>query len=226
MPDFSGSKTQKPRCRQRQRGSKTKKGTNTTANPSYVLRKFFFPHLLYILYHIFRRAQIFVGFFFAVAGGLVLPVVFCGLNFCKKISRAKHAQPYNAPWKKPLLPRIKYNTKCVKLQELNYIYSIPYFTQNTTAKPQNLPATAPCRFVLTGSASGKYIVSHNCSSAGKQKKEAPLMRRIMFQSKNFGLQELFSSTCSMHAFISAASVRKSFSRTTSTSSTLCRSSFR
>ena len=35
-------KTQKPRCRQRQRGSKTKKGTNTTANPSYVLRKFFF----------------------------------------------------------------------------------------------------------------------------------------------------------------------------------------
>ena len=44
-------------------GSKTKKGTNAMANPSYVLRKFFFPHLLYILYHIFRRAQIFVGFF-------------------------------------------------------------------------------------------------------------------------------------------------------------------
>ena len=33
------------------------------ANPSYVLRKFFFPHLLYIVYQIFRRAQIFVGFF-------------------------------------------------------------------------------------------------------------------------------------------------------------------
>ena len=140
MPDFSGSKTQKPRCRQRQRGSKTKKGTNTTANPSYVLKKISLPHLLYIVYQIFRRAQIFVGFFFAVAGGLVLPVVFCGLNFCKKISRAKHAQPYNAPWKKPLLPRIKYNTKCVKLQELNYIYSISYFSPNATAKPQNLPA--------------------------------------------------------------------------------------
>ena len=56
-------KTQKPRCRQRQRGFKTKKGTNTTANPSYVLRKFFFPHLLYIVYQIFRLAQIFVGFF-------------------------------------------------------------------------------------------------------------------------------------------------------------------
>ena len=63
MPDLPVSKTQKPRCRQRQRGSKTKKGTNTTANPSYVLRKFFFPHLLYIVYQIFRLAQIFVGFF-------------------------------------------------------------------------------------------------------------------------------------------------------------------
>ena len=56
-------RTQQPRCRQRQRGLKTKKGTNTTANPSYVLRKFFFPPLLYIVYQIFRRAQIFVGFF-------------------------------------------------------------------------------------------------------------------------------------------------------------------
>ena len=33
------------------------------ANPSYVLRKFFFPHLLYIVYQTFRLAQIFVGFF-------------------------------------------------------------------------------------------------------------------------------------------------------------------
>ena len=54
--------------------------------------------------------------------------------FAKKISRAKHAQPYNAPWKKPLLPRIKYNTKCVKLQELNYIYSISYFFDKCNSK--------------------------------------------------------------------------------------------
>ena len=56
-------RTQKPRCRQRQRGFKTKKGTNTTANPSYVLKKISLPHLLCILYQIFRQAQIFVGFF-------------------------------------------------------------------------------------------------------------------------------------------------------------------
>ena len=63
MPDFAGSKIQNPRCRQRQRGFKTKKGTNTTANPSYVSKKIFLPHLLYIVYQIFRRPQIFVGFF-------------------------------------------------------------------------------------------------------------------------------------------------------------------
>lgn len=56
-------RTQKPSCRQRQRGSKTKKGTNTTANPSYVSKKISLPQLLYIVYQIFRRAQIFVGFF-------------------------------------------------------------------------------------------------------------------------------------------------------------------
>lgn len=70
---------------------------NTTANPSYVLRKFFFPHLLYIVYQIFRLAQIFVGFFFAAVEDCVLPAVFRGLNFCKKISRAKHAQPKDDP---------------------------------------------------------------------------------------------------------------------------------
>ena len=40
----------------------TKKGIST-ANPSYVLRKFFFPLLLYTVYQIFRCTQIFVGFF-------------------------------------------------------------------------------------------------------------------------------------------------------------------
>ena len=44
--------------------------------------------------------------------------------------------------------------------------------------------------------------------------------------KNFSLQGLFPSACSIHAFISAASVLQSFSRIVSTSSTLCRPSFR
>lgn len=131
--------------------------------------------------------------------------------------------------KKPLLPQIKYSAEYIKLQDVNYIYSIPYFPQNTTAKSQNLLA---CRHLPVarsqpfhpGSTAGKYIGKHNCSSVGK--KEAPPSRRLRLQSKNFCLQKLFSSTCSMHAFISAASVRKSFFRTTSTSSTLCRSSFR
>lgn len=63
MPDFAGSKTQNHRCRQGQRGSKTKKGTNATANPSYVSKKISLPQLLYIVCQIFRRVQIFVGFF-------------------------------------------------------------------------------------------------------------------------------------------------------------------
>ena len=140
MPDFAGSKTQKPRCRQRQRGFKTKKGMNTTANPSYVLRKFFFPPLLYIVYQIFRQTQIFVGFFFAAAGGRALPAVFRGLNFLQKNKPCKACTAIGRPVEKPLLPRIKYSTKYVKLQELNYIYSISYFSPNATAKPQNLPA--------------------------------------------------------------------------------------
>ena len=49
----------------RRRDFLTKKGI-TTANPSYVLRKFFFPPLLYIVYQIFRLAQIFVGFFISL----------------------------------------------------------------------------------------------------------------------------------------------------------------
>ena len=228
MLDFAGSKMQKPRCRQRQRGSKTKKGTNTTANPSYVLRKFFFPPLLYIVYQIFRLAQIFVGFFFAAAGGRALPAVFRELNFCKKISRAKHAQPKDGPWKKPLLPQIQFNTKYVKLQELSYIYSIPYFPQNTTAKPQHLPA------VHTLIACGHFCLIQFCGRqmhrqphySSADKKEAPLSRRLWLQSKNFGLKGLFSSACSMHAFISVASVLKLFFRTVSTSPTLYRPSFR
>ncbi len=161
MPDFAGSKTQNPRCRQRQRGSKTKKGTNATANPSYVLRKIFLPQLLYIVYQIFRRAQIFVGFFCN-----------CG-------------RPGAAGGTSPIVP---------------------------------------VRFGLTGSAAGKYRGKHNCYFAGQ--KEAPHSRHFRLHSKNFCLQGLFPSACSMHAFISAASVLKSFFRTASTSSSLCRPNFR
>ena len=161
MPDFAGSKTQNPRCRQGQRGSKTKKGTNATANPSYVSKKISLPQLLYIVCQIFRRVQIFVGFF---------------------RSRGR-----------------------------------PGATGGTSH-------IVPVRFGLTGSAAGKYRGKHNCYSAGQ--KEAPLLRHLRLQSKNFGLQGLFPSACSMHAFISVASVLKSFFRTVSTSPTLCRPSFR
>ena len=131
--------------------------------------------------------------------------------------------------KKPLLPQIKCSTKYVKLQVSIYIYSISYFSPNATAKLQNLLA---CRHLPVarsqpfhpGSAAGKYRGKHNCYSAGQ--KEAPLLRHLRLQSKNFGLQGLFPSACSMHAFISVASVLKSFFRTVSTSPTLCRPSFR
>lgn len=170
----------------------------------------------------------FCRIFFAAAGGRALPAVFRELNFCKKISRAKHAQPKDGPWKKPLLPQIQFNTKYVKLQELSYIYSIPYFPQNTTAKPQHLPA------VHTLIACGHFCLIQFCGRqmhrqphySSADKKEAPLSRRLWLQSKNFGLKGLFSSACSMHAFISVASVLKLFFRTVSTSPTLYRPSFR
>lgn len=147
--------------------------------------------------------------FFAAAGGCVLPAVFRGLNFCKKNKPCKACTAKGRSVEKPLLPQIKYSTKYVKLQDVNYIYSIPYFPQNTTAKSQNLPAMHR---------------QPRCSSADK--KEAPLSRHLRLQSKNFGLQGLFPSACSIHAFISAASVLKSFSKTTSISFILCRPNFR
>ena len=78
--------------------------------------------------------------FFAAAGGRALPAVFRGLNFLQKNKPCKACTAIGRPVEKPLLPRIKYSTKYVKLQELNYIYSISYFSPNATAKPQNLPA--------------------------------------------------------------------------------------
>lgn len=208
MPDFACSKIQNPRGRQRQRGSKTKKGTNATANPSYVLKKMFLPHLLYIVYQIFRWAQIFVGFFRS-RGRLCTAGGFSRAEFLQKNKPCKACTAKGRSVEKPLLPQIKYSTKYVKLQDVNYIYSIPYFPQNTTAKSQNLPAMHR---------------QPRCSSADK--KEAPLSRHLRLQSKNFGLQGLFPSACSIHAFISVASVLKSFFRTVSMSPTLCRPNFR
>ncbi|RHS00235.1 hypothetical protein DWW20_16685 [Ruminococcus sp. AF14-5] len=70
MPDSAGRKTSaeyrqnaKAPLPAKTAGFKTKKGTNATANPSYASGKIFLPHLLYIVYYIFRRTQIFVGFF-------------------------------------------------------------------------------------------------------------------------------------------------------------------
>lgn len=53
----------KHKCRCIQQRHLNKERNFSAANPSYVLRKFFFPHLLYIVYQIFRCTQIFVGFF-------------------------------------------------------------------------------------------------------------------------------------------------------------------
>ena len=69
--------------------------------------------------------------FFAAAGDCVLPAVFRGLNFCKKNKPCKACTAKGRSVEKPLLPQIKYSTKYVKLQDVNYIYSIPYFPQNT-----------------------------------------------------------------------------------------------
>ena len=129
----------KPPLPAKQWGFKTKKGTNATANPSYVLRKFFFSHLLYIVYQIFRRAQIFVGFFRS-RGRLCTAGGFSRAEFLQKNKPCKACTAKGRSVEKPLLPRIKYSTKYVKLQELNYIYSISCFSPNATAKPQNLPA--------------------------------------------------------------------------------------
>ena len=156
-------------------GSKTKKGTNTTANPSYVLRKFFlFSSLIYSIPD-FPAGANFLSDFFAAAGGRTsLVILLYGRNFCKKISRTKHAQPKDASWKRPLLSHIKYNIKPVKLQELNYIYSIPYFPQNTTAKPQHLPAVhtliACGHFCLIQFCGRQMHRQPRCSSAGKKKR--------------------------------------------------------
>ena len=144
MPDFAGSKTQNPRCRQRQRGFLKQRKERTRRRIRLMYRgRFFFPLLLYTVYQIFRRAQIFVGFFCSCgrpgAAGGFSRVEFLQ-EFLQKNKPYNVAQPEDATWKKPLLPQIKCNTKYVKLQELNYIYSIPYFLPNATAKPQNLPA--------------------------------------------------------------------------------------
>lgn len=112
------------------------KERNCNGESVLCIEEILLPQLLYIVYQVFRRAQIFVGFFRSrrrpgAAGG------FSRAEFLQKNKPCKDAQPDGAMMKKPLLPQIQFNTKCVKLQELNYIYSISYFPPNTTAKPQN-----------------------------------------------------------------------------------------
>ena len=64
MPFSHKNKNPAARITSKRQDFLTKKGIST-ANPSYVSRKFFLPHILYIVYHIFRYTQIFVGFFSA-----------------------------------------------------------------------------------------------------------------------------------------------------------------
>lgn len=62
MPFSHKNKNPAARITSKRQDFLTKKGIST-ANPSYVSRKFFFSHFLYIVYHIFRYTQIFNGFF-------------------------------------------------------------------------------------------------------------------------------------------------------------------
>ena len=78
-------------------------------------------------------------------------------NFCKKNKPCKACTAKGRSVEKPLLPQIKYSTKYLKLQDVNYIYSISYFSPNATAKPQNLPAMHR---------------QPRCSSAGKKRSAA------------------------------------------------------
>ena len=96
----------------------------------------FLPHLLYIVYQIFRWAQIFVGFFRSrersgAAGG------FSG-SFAKKISRAKHAQLEDTSLKKvPSFTNKIYHKICqiarIKLHIQYTIFSTKYNSKD--AKP-------------------------------------------------------------------------------------------
>ena len=90
-----------------------------------------------------------------------------------------------------------------------YTYNMPVFACSKTQNPR-------CRQIHL------QIQLLFC----RQKKEAPHSRHFRLHSKNFCLQGLFPSACSIHAFISAASVLKSFSKTTSISFILCRPNFR
>jgi hypothetical protein len=111
---------------------------------------------LYIVYQIFRWAQIFVGFFRS-RGRLCTAGGFSRAEFLQKNKPCKACTAKGRSVEKPLLPQIKYSTKYLKLQDVNYIYSISYFSPNATAKPQNLPAMHR---------------QPRCSSAGKKRSAA------------------------------------------------------
>ena len=187
------------------------------------------PHLLCIQYTIFTGWCKFLSDFFVAAGGLALPAAFRGPNFYKKISRAMMHSQRPSTLTNPLLPQLQFNTKYVKLQVISYAFSIPYFLPNATAKPQNLPAAHPLI------AAGLFCLTRFCCQQihqqtqllfYRQKKKHRFRVASCFRAKTSVYMGLFPSACSIHAFISAASVLKLFSRTTSTSFTSYRPSFR
>ena len=98
--------------------------------------------LTYIVYQIFLLVQIFIEFFLpAMDGGGILH---CWLNFCRQLKKAVHVlHSQRMPRGKSLFFHkysLAQNLPNCKWQVVSYAFSIPYFLQNTTAKPQKLPA--------------------------------------------------------------------------------------
>ena len=101
--------------------------------------------LTYIVYQIFRLAQIFLGFFLpAMDGGGIL---YCWLNFCRQFCKKKKlcdvCTARGTPRGKGLFFHkysLTQNMSNCKRQMVSYAFSISYFLQNTTAKPQKLLA--------------------------------------------------------------------------------------
>lgn len=104
--------------------------------------------LTYIVYQIFWLVQIFIGFFLpAMDGGgmtrdFVLLAEFLPAIFAKKRSGAYFAQPGDALRKSLFFHKysLTQNMSNYKWKIVSDTFSISYFLQNTTAKPQKLPA--------------------------------------------------------------------------------------
>ena len=104
--------------------------------------------LTYIVYQIFWLVQIFIGFFCRRWTAEGWPgILYCWLNFCrqflqKKRSCAYFAQPGDALRKSLFFHKysLTQNMSNYKWKVVSDTFSISYFLQNTTAKPQKLPA--------------------------------------------------------------------------------------